>query len=88
MILRKTTIMTWESSEAKNASIELNDAREIFIQNMIEAGKTNGVSVHPTDTTTERYWTDLEAATEWSQWIQAISTRLSAGLISVTIEDL
>ena len=88
MILTKKTIMTWESPEAKISPAELYIERAAVLETAVTAGKTDGEPNNTSDTTTERYWTDLAAATEWAEWIQAAATRFSAGLISVTIEDL
>lgn len=88
MILTKESIMTWTSSEAKNSPPELITERTAFVQGMMAQDKTDGYPVELTDTTTRRLWVDQAAAEEWAAWIQATATRLGAGLVSVTINDI
>jgi hypothetical protein len=81
------TLMTWTSKEAKTANVDLYNARESYVQNLVDQGKTDGVSDNINEFQTARVWLDQATAQAWSTWITETAANNGGGLISVAFFD-
>jgi hypothetical protein len=86
MILTKTTIIEWASSEDAN-NMEIEIERSVKIAQMIEEEKTDGNVYFAGLATYSRDWVSQEAAQEFVDFIDNLANRLNKTIISHTIVD-
>lgn len=81
----KLTTMTWSSNEAESSPV-ISSARDIYINNALTAGTTNGTYTMISPTVTTRLWLDQVSADDWATFISTQATNIGA-TCDVTITD-
>jgi hypothetical protein len=75
------TVADWAGNEA------LDSDREIKIQEMTAANKTDGIGIMVDDVTCDRYWIDQSAAQEYIDFITQKATQYNCNIVSTQILD-
>lgn len=86
MEMTKTTTIVW-ASEADQGNSNLNTAREAKIDQMMQAGLTNGVYTAIDPVTTVRYWINQNSAEEFISFIMAQAELYNCSILSTLIND-
>jgi hypothetical protein len=81
------SIITWASYEDQMDNMDLDDARILKINQMVEAGKTNGEAVIVSPTVTRRFWVSVAAAQEYIDFMLAEATLQGVTIVSTEIQE-
>jgi hypothetical protein len=85
-MLTKATIVTYNEVEDQYHT-ELSTMRENKIDELNEAGKTDGTHVRLNEYQLKRFWLDQAAADEWIAFMQVLAATYNINM-SFVVEDI
>lgn len=81
------TIITWASYEDQMDNLDLDDARTTKLNEMADAGKTDGEAIVVSPTVTKRFFVDVAAAQEYIDFMVAVALQYGSTIVSTEIQE-